>query len=158
MKLFKGKKRLALKRINTRHREILTWALSVKPGDYVASCEGTNRKVAKVKPIWRNEGEFMRGNPNRTYFLDEVIIEDTHGRWHTIPGCATYPETPEEVTAYQREWAIEWGTESVNSWFKDNPERLEKALGEIAKFQKAFYENRAIVDEHGELLPEFDRY
>lgn len=41
-KLWKGKKRLAIKLgiKNRRHQELITWALSIKPGDYIATCEG----------------------------------------------------------------------------------------------------------------------
>lgn len=151
MRLWYGKKRLALKFIGW-DRKILAWAMSVKPGDFIATCEGCNRRVTEVQPKWANEGYWKRGKPNRTWIVHEVQFTDSHGRWHYCPGggCAYPKQTPAEVTAYYRHIALDkpniamekdWG------WF-DRFERIRQALRTGAP----------IVDEFGEFLPEFDHH
>ncbi len=161
MKLWVGKKRLAMRRMPAQHRRLMQWALSVKPGDYVGTCEGCNRKVAKIDFVdWVNEGTW-RGRPNKTWFVSEVSFEDTHGRLHHCPGggCAYPPETPEAVTSYFRGWAFDKGSEEfLSHWFAGQPEKIEAGLARLREFQEALRSGAPIVDEHGELLPQFDRH
>lgn len=163
MKLWKGKKRLAKRmlgsRLGSRFR-LLTWALTIKEGDYIATCEGCNRKVTKIEVDWRNEGIWRRSRANKTWFVDEVCFTDTRGRLHFCPGggCAYPAETPEEVTAYFREWAFdECAEERIRHWNGEDIERAERQIAEMNVMRVALQEGRPIVDEHGELLPEFDK-
>lgn len=165
MKLWRGKKRLAKKvlgRLNSRSNTLIQWALTVKPGDYIATCEGCNRQVAKVEPSWYNVGQWLHGRPNKTYFLHEVVFTDTRGRMHPCPGggCAYPAETPEEVTKYFREWAFETaGEDRLRQWYGEDDEsadRLNHAIEQLKKFREALTSGQPIVDAHGELLPEFE--
>lgn len=172
MKLWKGKKRLAKRMLGRRafsvenpnnHVRLLRWAMSVKVGSYIGTCEGCNRKVADIEVDWNNEGFWSRSKANKTWFVSEVCFTDTRGRLHYCPGggCAYPAETPEEVTAYFREWAFaedaegrirHWNGESV-----DGIERTNRQIAELHELQLALREGRPIVDVHGELLQAFDR-
>ena len=108
-KFYNGKKRIAFKYMVKRDIPILKWALTVNIGDYIATCEGCNRKVANIKYEFANIG--------KQRVLNEVVFEDTNGQIHYCPGggCA-YPKEPrEQVVAYQNslmnniELCKEWG-------------------------------------------------
>ena|SRR3990167_3926368 len=151
MKWYKGKKRLAKKALSARHLKSIKWALSVKVGDYIGTCEGCNRKVAEINPIWDNEGKYHRRKSNRAWFIGEVEFTDTHGRFHNCPGgdCAYPKETPEHITNYFRGWCAPGNIEYANVW--------SQSL-QYEKMKDAFAKNLPIVDQYGELLPEFDKY
>jgi len=108
-KMWKGKKRIALKGTSKWMRTVYKWLLNAKPGDYVATCEGCNRKIAKI------EYEVIQYGKHRV--LNGGGITDTHGRWHSCPGsgCALPPETREQLAAYQdamnadEAFCKEWG-------------------------------------------------
>lgn len=158
-KLYKGKKRLAKRFLRGGDQRILLWALSVKPGDYIATCEGVNRKVAEVEPEWINEGWWCRSKPNKTRILREVRFTDTRGRWHHCPGggCAYPAQTPEEVTDYWRDYAFDEREEDrIRHWYGKDEERIQKALAYQARLRGALEDGQPIVDEHGEFLPEFE--
>jgi hypothetical protein len=167
-KLWRGKKRLAKKMLGPRAFSIdnpnrtvrlLRWAMTIKPGDYIATCEGCNRQVASIEPQWKNEGRWRRCKLNKTWFLSEVCFTDTRGRLHYCPGggCAYPKETPEEVTQYFREWAAPGQEDSLRQWFGEEHDALQKSLEDLEKLRAALRDGRPIVDEHGELLPEFDK-
>jgi len=94
-KIYKGKKRIALKGTSMWMRKVFNWLINTKPGDYVATCEGCNRKIAKI------EYKVVRYRKHQT--ISGGSITDTNGRNHSCPGggCALPPETPEEINAYQ---------------------------------------------------------
>jgi len=159
-RLYKGKKRLAKKLLAPRRQKLLLWALSIKPGDYIATCEGCNRKVEKIEESWANEGGWRRGKPNKTWVLNEVVFIDTNGRMHHCPGggCAYPAETPEEVVDYHKEWAFyEKREERIRFWYGKDVDRAEKSIAHWLTMKEALESGKPIVDEHGELLPEFDR-
>lgn len=162
-----------------RMRKLLKWALSVKVGDYIGTCEGCNRKVTEIAPefveleefidveesgdgeshlvIGSSDGEFK---PTDTEILREVQFTDTNGRWHHCPGggCAYPAETPEQVTAFFREWAFDPKREErIRHWWGDKDQELQQALDDWQQMLAAFKAGEPIVDEHGELLPKFDR-
>lgn len=167
-KLWKGSKRLAKRLLGRRafsinnpnnHVRLLRWALTIKEGDYIATCEGCNRKVADIEVGWNNEGFWSRSKPNNTWVVSEVGFTDTRGRIHYCPGggCAYPAETPEEVTAYFRGWAFDGDPEGrIRHWNGNDHERTNKQIAELRVLQEALRSGRPIVDEHGELLPEFD--
>lgn len=94
-KIYNGKKRVAYKYIVKSYIPILKWALTVNVGDYIATCEGCNRKVASIKYEFTNIG--------KQRVLNEVVFEDTNGGIHYCPGggCAYPKETRDQVVAYQ---------------------------------------------------------
>lgn len=146
MKLYRGKKRLAAKFLHSDRQKDLEWALTIKPGDYIGTCEGCNRQVVSIRQIWRNEGQHSRGKSNKTWFLDEMVFIDTHGHLHYCPGggCAFPAEPPQKVTDFFR-------------GFFANPDLAISLVSKSCQaFRKAFQEGRPIVDVHGELLPEFE--
>lgn len=104
-KLYRGKKRLCKKLLF--RPKMLKWALTVKVGDYIGTCLGHNRQVAKIEYLWINEGLWSRCKQNRSWFLEEVIFQDTTGGSHTCPGggCAFPPESVEQILEY---WATYW--------------------------------------------------
>lgn len=162
-RLWYGKKRLAkrLVREGTSYTRLLRWGLTIKPGDYIATCEGTNRKVAEVEIEWKNEGRWRRGKPNKTWFLFEIVFTDTRGGWHYCPGggCSSPAEPPEVVNRYLTNYALQQltpeGRQSLEEWTR--PEDLPKVLERLARTEQAIKEGRPLVDEFGEILPEFDR-
>jgi len=162
MKLYAGKKRLAMRMLPALHRRLIEWALTIKPGQYIGTCDGCNRKVAKIDFVeWRNEGLWRRSRPNKTWFVAEVTFEDTHGYLHHCPGggCAYPAETPEEVTRYFREWAFAKESEEfLAHWYVGQRDKIEAGLAKLRRFQDALRTGAPIVDEHGELLPEFDKH
>jgi len=129
----------------------LEWAIAIKPGDWIGTCEGCNRQVTEVEPIWVNEGRFRRGKPNKTRVVFEVRFTDNHGRWHYCPGggCAFPPESVEKIEAYYKAWVADAKKEDLQ--WDDGTFRAR-----LARMEQAFAEGRPIVDSHGEFLPEFD--
>jgi len=126
MRWYKGKKRLA-KKLLGKQLWLIKWALTIKPGDYIATCEGCNRKVTEVEYDWINEGLFRRGKKNKTRVICEVRFTDTNGQWHNCPGggCAYPAETPEQVTAYFKEittcWPEKYEKMEVGTFATDPP-------------------------------------
>ena len=107
-KLWRGKKRLC-KPMLCGDSKILNWALQVKVGDYIGTCLGHNRQVAKIEYLWQNEGLWRRFKKNRSWFLEEVIFQDTTGGSHACPGggCAFPPEPVEKILRYYTEnWPL----------------------------------------------------
>ena len=153
-KLYKGKKRLAMRHLYASKRKVLQWALTIKPGDYVATCEGFNRKVERIEYCWANFGLWHAKGQNKTWFLDEVIFHDTSGRMHYCPGggCAYPKETNEQITTYWRDgWVVPFTKGIVSEWFKGDEGHAEQ----MKRMAAAFKAGRSIVDDFGELLPEF---
>lgn len=148
-KLWKGKKRLALKHLWKGKRHVLEWAITISPGDWIATCEGTNRQVKEVEYSWFHVGK-------RTKVLSEVWFTDTRGGTHCCPGggCALPKETIPEIETYYKGWieAVNEDPDCISGW---DPEGKFKRT--LEGMQKKFEEGNTIVDEHGELLPEFDR-
>jgi len=144
-----------------RTRRLFKWALEVKEGDYIGTCEGCNRKVTEIEADFIDVNEF-REKPHtgpETFILYEVQFTDTNGRWHHCPGggCAYPAKTPEQVTAYFREWAFyEKREERIRHWHGKDERAAEKVIADWQKLLKALKSDQPIVDEHGELLPEFD--
>ncbi len=107
-KLYKGKKRICLKHLCSEFKRLLKWALTINVGDYIATCEGCNRKVAKIEYIWYNEALWRGKNkPNAHWWLAEVALTDTNGRYHVCPGggCALPKETVEQIKSYfKNDW------------------------------------------------------
>jgi len=107
--LYKGKSRLCKKLFHSFDKDLLTWALSVKVGDYISTCEGCNRKVASIGYFWNNEGLWQRGKKNRNWFLSEVVFTDSNGRKHYCPGggCASPKESNEMIiNRFKEHWSI----------------------------------------------------
>lgn len=173
-RLFKGSEQTAAPHFLKKWpRELLLWALDIKIGDYFASCEGCNRKITAKELVYveahqytpqpelgdYDDGRGWNFEDKETQILHEVIFTDNRGRWHHCPGggCALPQETPEEVTAYHREWAFDDKyPESAKKWHGKNAESYEKAIAGWERMQEAFRAKRPIVDEFGELLPEFE--
>jgi len=159
--LYKGKKRLAKKRLPVWSRRILQWALTIKSGDYIGTCEGCNRKVAEIELIYVNEGEFYRCKPNKTRLLHEIEFTDTRGQLHFCPGggCAFPKETNEQITRLWSEWAFdekEKREERIRHWYGKDTKRIENLITYWQKLNKALQAGHPILDKHGELLPDFD--
>lgn len=158
-RLYRGKKRYAKRLYPGRSEQLLLWALSVKPGDYIATCEGCNRQVVSKEIDRANEGHWNRNRPNKTSVIHEVVFTDTRGRWHYCPGggCAYPAETPEQVTQYFREYILHPEAESeIRTWYGKDTDSINKALERHHRFKDALLTGRPIVDAHGELLSEFD--
>ena len=138
---------------------MLRWALTIKPGNYIATCEGCNRQVVSVEHRWENVGWWTRCRPNKTWLLSEVCFTDTHGGMHWCPGggCAYPAETPEEVTSYFREWSAIGREDQLRHWFNNEQEKSQRALEDLEKLRSALRDGRPIVDGYGELLLEFDK-
>ena len=143
-KIWTGRKRKAFKHIWKRRVPILNWAISINPGDWIATCEGTNRQVKNIEYHWITLGQ-------RTSVLFEVVFTDAHDTIHYCPGggCALPRESIEAIEAYYKNW-IKAAEDNSFAWddgsFKNQLELMKER----------FEAGKSIVDENGELLPEFD--
>lgn len=137
-RLWRGKAKLARKQLFYD----FSYFVNVKIGDYIASCEGCNRKVADVKYYWENEGYFRRLKPNRTWYLHEIEFIDTNGHSHYFPGCVSQPETVKEINDFHLAYL-----EVIKHEDRNESDLL---------ISKALENNQPIVDDFGEYLPEFD--
>ena len=148
-KTWRGKSRLAKKYYG--RSKILDWAISINPGDWIATCEGCNRQVANIEYEWCNVGDwFKKPRDASTWVLREVIFTDTHGTTHCCPGggCALPRESIEAIEAYQKEWA---------DYILNNSERHSKETIEAAsRNNDALKNGGSVVDKNGEYLPLFD--
>lgn len=110
-----------------------------------------NRKVVDSEVEWVNEGTWSRGKSNRTWVISEVSFTDTNGRLHHCPGggCAYPKETNEAIISYFKGF---YGDEShleslkQGGWWNENSEKLYQAVKN----------GEPIIDEFGELLPQFN--
>lgn len=141
-RLWRGKRRLVHKLEKGLSR--LRWTLSLKPGDYVAMCRGYNVRVQEVTYFWANEGAYRRRRPNKTWYLEDVRIEDVYGNLHYANSCCWPAETPEQVTEYFRYWVHD---ATASTWHTEVDVRIRAALEA----------GSPIVDSFGELLDEFKR-
>lgn len=166
-KLYKGERAIAIgyfRERGPRLRKLLKWALTVKVGDYIGTCEGCNRQVEEIEPIFIDVMEFQdsdeeEGTETGTQILYEVMFTDTNGRFHYCPGggCAYPKESPEQVTNYFKSVTLRPEREQeLRHWFGKNNKDLQKALDRLGKFRAAFAADKPIVDKDGELLKEFD--
>lgn len=158
-RLWRGKKRYAMRlfsRFGADYVRMLRWGLTVKIGDYIGTCEGVNRKVAKIEPWWFDEGMFMRGKRSGTTFLREIMFTDTRGRTHYCPGgyCAYPQETPEQITEFFRNWTSNNGEILRNVY--GSTSIADAAIARAEAIKTAISCGLPIVDSHGELLPEFE--
>jgi len=144
--LYKGKKRYVYSRIrrNCRdwHGKVLLWGLTVKPGDYIGSCEGFNRKVESINYVWEDIGHWNNDKKNGHWFLYEIEFTSTSGRMHCCPGggCAFPPETNEQIKEY---------------WLRSNWSDPEPSW---VKIQNSIREGMSFIDEFGEILASFSEY
>lgn len=155
--LWKGRKREAKRLLGgVKRQEQLRWAMSIEPGDYIGTCDGCNRQVTDVEIGVSNAGTWLRGRAGRTEVVTEVRFTDSLGNWHFCPGggCAYPPKTPEAVTEYFRGWAYN-SEDMLRDWFGSDEKRLQHSLDRMRSMREALVSGQPIVDEHGELLPEF---
>lgn len=132
--------------------------MTIKPGDYIGTCEGTNRKVATIEIDWRDDGDWRRSKPNGTRWIHEVIFTDTNGGMHWAPGggCAFPAEPPQKVTeriVNRARWTLNGG---LDKWYGNDKENLEKSHKISSMILSAWEAGLPVVDAHGEILPEFD--
>lgn len=133
----------------SEHKRLIKWALSVKPGYYINTCDGCNRKVASIDFIDYDDNNQVR----------EVSFMDTHGRLHHCPGggCAGPPWTYDAVLNFYKEhYLSDWIIASTKTWFGEDKKALSKALKRIRKIRKALNSDTPIIDEFGEILPEYE--
>jgi len=150
-RLWRGKKRLALSFLGKRI-SIIDWALGLKGGDYVATCEGCNRRVKEINTLWINEGRFKRCKPNKTLIVYEVEVIDSNDNSHYCPGggCVFPKQSVEEINAYYLECGrmLELHPNWLDGWVEMRANLLKKI--------EAVQTGQPIVDEFGEFLPKFD--
>lgn len=106
-KLYRGKKRYCWPWLSCR--DLLNWAISVKVGDYIATCTGFNEKVAKIEYVWSNVGWYHREKMDNNWFLNEVIFHNATGGVHYCPGggCALPRQSNEKIVSYyQNDWPL----------------------------------------------------
>jgi len=140
MKLYHGKWKYVRRYYKGNQIALINWALSLKPGDYFSSCAGHNRQVKSTRPHWSNDGRFRYGRTNKHWFIWSVEIIDTLNGFHKCDGsgCAMPAESNETIMNNYREW-IEL------PHFSERMDRIAKAIKS----------GKSILNEHGELLTEF---
>lgn len=152
IKIWQGNSKLARK--YSSYDPMLSWAITIKKGDWVGACDGCNRQVADIQYEWSNVGSyFIKPRQTNTWVLTDVIFVDTHGRKHyTIPGHCVFPkQSCQEIENYFRSW-IECVEEDPACLNWDNG-KFGKRLSAI---NEAFKTGGTIVDKNGQLLPLFD--
>lgn len=135
MRWYHGKKRVVCKTFNLQFRRVMAWAVNVKPGDYISTCQGCNRKVELVRLLRVNIGR-------RTRVAIDADFVDTHGCHHDPVTCAGPPWTVAQVISNFRSY------KQLRDFPDDNLRRIHERLDA----------GLPIVDEYGELLPELDRH
>ena len=136
--LYKGKKRYVYSLVKRNWGNVLLlWGLTVKPGDYIGTCEGFNRKVESIQYDWGDIGCWNNDKRNGNWFLYEIDFTSTSGRMHSCPGggCAFPPETNEQIKDY---WLRADFSDPEPSW---------------VKLQNSIREGMPFLDEFGEILP-----
>ena len=145
MRVWRCRKRLAKKLCHPASWRLQEWMRSVAVGDYIATCDGCNRKVAGIEYLVRR----WRGHKviSHLKIMDEILFTDSRGHWHHFPGggCAYPVEDRETVISYFRE--LTHDAELMNS-FDTN--------GRLTSIKDALDSGVSIVDDYGELLPEFE--
>lgn len=147
MKLYRGKWKYARRHYyGSMSMARLQWALSLKPGDYISTCEGCNRYVTSIKVTWCNDGRWRYGKSNKHSFIEDVEFTDSKGRVHYLSGhgCVMPQESEQELMQGYHEGLQYWEGHELT-------ERQQM-------FKEALESGKTILDCQGELLPEFDRY
>lgn len=109
MKLCKNVKRGTFRKLYKSNYEMWMWAINLKEGDLVNTCQSKwNRVVKEIKIYWEKQ-EFPETKKGWKYrpgslLVDAICIEDTCGYSHYFPGggCVGKPETfsKEEIESY----------------------------------------------------------
>lgn len=104
-KYYYGKKRSVVNKYGSHRRKILKWAITIRPGDYIATCQGYNSKVISIEYFWRDYRVSETGKVcklRRGRMLYEVCFKVTGGLFHYAPGggCAGPKETNEQIIAF----------------------------------------------------------
>jgi len=147
MKLYKGKKRIAMKR-SREHAGIASWILkdhekqliqylsTAKPGDLIGACTGYNHYIAKIEFQWAPS----KNKKNR--WVQNIRVIDDTGRWHwfSSAGCIQMPYTREEIESE----ILEMDTEEEWAWIKESEE-----WSEIKKNIETLKNGNHVVDEKG---------
>lgn len=122
MKHYKGKKRICLKRLNKTYQRRLERFLQYKIGDYISTCEGFNRQIAKIELEWQ---PIRPGS--RNLYLSDIVFWDSNGGCHWVsgPGCVEKAETNDEIIQSWMEW-IDYHGDYV---FGDYARKLKTAIG-----------------------------
>ena len=100
MRLYRRFSRLKyLRWFHSYDRDLFKWLLGLKPGDLIGACTGLNHVVAEIKPY--------RRSTSRGWYINEIRVTDTEGRWHWAPGggCVCRPYSREEIVTSARDFA-----------------------------------------------------
>lgn len=137
---FYHKARKAWHSLSKQQRKNLRWAVTLKPGDIVASCEGFNCIVASatvIKIYKTGSVGYAYCSTGNGWIINEVEVIDTNGLIHYFPSCLYRPETVAEIMC----------------WWND----MQSITSEKDKFGKLIRSrlnnDLPIVDERGVLLP-----
>ncbi len=136
MRLYHRLGHLAYKRLVRRwDRDIMAWAMRLQPGEVFGACTGYNHILAE-KPVAH------RYRHRNGWYVNEVQLIDTTGRWHWCPGggCVCQPYTVKEI----HEFFASFGE---SPWVEDDAHLLH-----LIKVIRA---GTLITDERGVMLPEF---
>ena len=153
-KLWRGKKRIALKWLASWEKPQLEWAINIKPGDWIGTCNGCNRQVVDIQYRWYSSRCYNPCGTNiKTQIISEVRFEDTNGRWHYCPGggCAFPVESIDEIESYYKGW-IKLAKKDTSALCWDDG----KFESELKRMEKIFNAGDSILDNNGQFLPEFD--
>lgn len=137
-KFWKGKKRLACKAMPKAWTERLNWGLSLKVGDIVGTCEGSNRQIEDIKYVWSNYG-----SSSNSWVSDVLIFDRNHNKHYLkIDNCLSLAYSLNQVVNYYENLNIE----CVSFDDKDK----------ITLIKAAIKNNVSFLDDNGELLYKFD--
>lgn len=148
MRLYKGSKFAFYRRTSKNTRKLLSWAVSLKPGDVFGACSGFNHIVKTINPIWGRHSDynFVGKGGHKTYYVVEVEIEAIDGSFHVCPGggCAHQPYSVKEIHEYWNSMSDKF----LNEWDES---------GYWKKIVEAARAGKPITDDKGIMLPEFMR-
>ena len=150
MKLYKRYSRLKYRRIISRKLEVrLRWALKLVPGDIINDCSGFNKVLKEIFPIYR---ESKRG-----WAITGVdFTTEPYNGGCSLFHCGVEPEVPRDVLENHYE-SNSFSDDSIRKWYGEDTTTADKWIALKNKRINVVKSGGHFLDEHGVLLPEFER-
>ena len=139
-KFWKGKKRLACKAMPKAWTERLNWGLSLKVGDIVGTCEGSNRQIEDIKYVWSNYG-----SSSNSWVSDVLIFDRNHNKHYLkIDNCLSLAYSLNQVVNYYENLNIEFVNWEMKGW--------RDTMEDASLFKLNFLDNKICCSEDREGL------
>lgn len=120
MKIYKGRKRIAKKKLDKYDWKWINFFAQLKVGDWIHTCEGFNRRIESIEYDWARIGP-------KTSVIYDIVFTDSNNRCHFVSGagCVFPKVSNQEIIDY---WMDNW-LNTEDSWgFADYAKRMKEAL------------------------------